>query len=465
MSVSKNSVRTTASGHAVVIGGSMAGLLAARVLADHYQRVTLIERDVFPGVGENRKGVPHGQHLHGFHPRGREILDELFPGFTDAMVAAGAVRCDVLADMRVQIWGSPLMQSPIGLPALWASRPFLEGHVREHVRALPEVTVLDGHSVAGLAASADRRRITGVEVDGPGGTSQFIEAGLVVDASGRGSRTGRWLTELGYEAPAEDRVEIGLGYSTRTYRLRPDALDGDVMILTAATPSSPRLGVLAATEGGRHMVTLGGICGDYPPTDPAEFDEFAASLLFPDISMGLKDAEPVGDTVTFRFPASRRKRYERLRDFPVGLIAIGDAVCSFNPVYGQGMTVAAMEAMTLRQVLATGGIEQPRRYFKAIARTIDIPWDIAVGADLAFPAVTGKRTAKVRMINAYLPRVCAAAEHDPDLAKALTLVFGLKARPQALMRPDRMVRVLRNRHGSAPGSGRKRGGGPNRQWS
>jgi hypothetical protein len=157
-----------------------------------------------------------------------------------------------------------------GSPALLASRPFLEGHIRELVRALPQVTVLDGRSAAGLTATADRRRITGVKVDG----STAIAAELVVDASGRGSRTGLWLTDLGYQAPAEDRIDIGLGYSTRSYRLRPGAVDGDALILTAGTPANPRTGVLAATEGGRHMVTLAGICGDYPPTDPSGFDEF-----------------------------------------------------------------------------------------------------------------------------------------------------------------------------------------------
>lgn len=429
-------------GHAVVMGGSMAGLLAARVLADHYERVTLIERDRFPGLGEHRKGVPQDRHVHGLHVRGREILDELFPGFTDKVAAAGAMRCDALADLRLQIWGHQLRQVPLGSPTLFASRPFLEGHVRELVRELPRVTVLDGHSAAGLTASADRRQITGVKVDGPAGTCAVIHADLVVDATGRGSRTGLWLTNLGYQPPDEDRVEIRLGYSTRTYRLRPDATAGEGLIITGATPANPRFGALAAAEGGRHIVTLAGMLGDYPPTDPAGFDEFASSLLTLDISLALKDADPLDDPVQFRFPASVRKRYERLRDLPAGLIAIGDAVCSFNPVYGQGMTAAAMEALTLRQALQDGTIEQPRRYFKAIALTIDIAWDTAVGGDLAFPEVEGTRTAKVRMINAYLPRVFAAAEQDGELSKALIEVMGMRAQPQGLMRPDRVLRVL-----------------------
>ncbi len=280
-------------------------------------------------------------------------------------------------------------------------------------------------------------------MDGPAGSSTVIGADLVADATGRGSRTGLWLTELGYQPPDEDRCDIRLGYATRTCRLRPDATNGEALILTGATPANPCFGVIGAAEGGRHIVTVGGILGDYPPTDPAGFDEFAASLLTLDISLALKDAEPLDDPVQFRFPASVRKRYERLRDLPTGLIAIGDAVCSFNPVYGQGMTVSAIEALTLRQALRDGTIDEPRRYFRAIARTIDNAWDMAVGGDLAFPGVAGRRTAKVRMINAYLPRMFAAAEHDGELAKALMEVISMRAQPQGLLRPDRALRVLR----------------------
>ena len=433
---------SSAQDHAVVLGGSMAGLLAVRVLADHYQRVTLIERDPLPDFGEHRKGVPHGKHLHGLHPRGGEILDELFPGFTDKVVANGAVHCDLLNDVRFQIWGHQFFKTPGGQPGLLFSRPFLEGHIREYVSGIANVDVRFGHSAGKLIASDDRRRITGVQVDDPAGDSEDMTADLVVDATGRGSRAATWLTDLGYQAPAEDRVEIGVGYTTRHYRLRPDALDGDAMVLSAPTPAIPRGGALAAIEGGRHILTLLGILGDFPPTDSAEFDKFATTLPFDDIPLALKGAEALDDPVPFRFPASVRKRYERLRDFPTGLIVIGDAVCSFNPIYGQGMTVAAMEALTLRQVLQAGMIDQPLRYFKAIARTINNPWDIAVGADLAFPGVEGKRPAMVRMINSYMPRLCAAAEHDRKLAKALILVFGLKDSPQGLMRPDRMLRVL-----------------------
>jgi len=429
---------------ALVLGASFAGLLAARVLSERYEQVVVIERDPLPPIGEHRRGVPHGRHLHGLHPRGREILDELFPGFTGTLTASGAVRCDVLGDLRWQLSGHQLRQASIGLPGLFASRPFLEGHIRAMVQRLPGVSILSQRSVCGLTATPARQAITGVEVDGPdGGVPARIAADLVVDATGRGSRTPVWLGELGYQRPAQDRVEIGLGYATRTYRLRPGAMNGDQMILTAGMPANPRAGVLAVTEGGRHMLTIAGIRGDHPPTDPAGFDAFVAGLPSADIAAAIAGAEPLDDPVPFRFPASARHRYERLTAFPAGLLVIGDAICSFNPVYGQGMTVAATEAMILRGLLARHAVPGARRYFRAITAAIDVPWDIAVGGDLAFPQVPGKRPAKVRLVNAYLPRLHAAAARDETLAEALIRVIGLKDRPEGLLRPDRVLRVLR----------------------
>lgn len=419
----------------------MAGLLAARVLSDHFRKITIIERDALPGIGEHRKGVPQGRHVHGLHPRGLEILDELIPGFSATLADGGAVSGDVLGNLRWQLSGFQLRQEPIGLPVLLASRPFIEGHVRAFVQNLPRVNILAHCAVAGLATTADAARISGVRIYAPAGLTD-LPADLVVDATGRGSRTPRWLSELGYQPPSEDRVEIGLGYATRNYRLRPGAMSGDHLILVGATPANPRYGVLAAAEGGRHILTLAGIRGDHPPTDPEGFDAFAASLSSGDIYATIAGAQPLDDPVPFRFPASTRRRFERLRRLPAGLLVIGDAVCSFNPVYGQGLTVAAMQALTLQRQLANGAVDDPRRYFRAIASVIDVPWDIAVGADLAFAEVPGKRTVKVRLTNAYLPRVHAAATRDAQLAGSLVRVIGLKDRPETLLRPGAILRTL-----------------------
>jgi 2-polyprenyl-6-methoxyphenol hydroxylase-like FAD-dependent oxidoreductase len=430
---------------AVVLGASMAGLLAARVLADAYAQVTVIDRDQLPQADTHRRGVPQGRHLHALLARGQQALEELFPGLTAELVAHGVPTGDVLADGRWYLNGHRLRQTPTGLVALCASRPFVEGHVRGRVRALPNVRFLDACDILGLATTPDRRRVTGARVRrrAESGAEEVLDADLVVDATGRGSRTPLWLEALGYPRPPTEHVRIGLGYATRTYRLPRDALGGDLGVLHAPTPEHPRGGGLLLVEGGRWMVTLAGMLGDHPPTDPDGFLAFARSLGFPDIYQVIRDGEPLDDPVGFRFPASVRHRYERLDRFPDGLLVVGDAVCSFNPIYGQGMTVAALEALALRRHLQRGGQPQPHRFFGDLTHTVDVPWDITVGGDLVFPGVQGRRTVKVRLVNAYLARLHAAAAHDARLASAFMRVAGLVAPPRSLLRPGVAVRVLR----------------------
>jgi 2-polyprenyl-6-methoxyphenol hydroxylase-like FAD-dependent oxidoreductase len=430
---------------AVVLGASMAGLLAARVLADAYGQVTVIDRDELPEASTHRHGVPHGRHIHGLLARGQQALEELFPGLTAELVAHGVPTGDMLANARLYFSGHRLRQTHTGLGLLCASRPVLEGHVRARVRALPNVAFLDRCEVVGLAATADGRRISGARVlrRADGSAEEVLGADLVVDASGRGSRTPLWLQELGYVRPPKEQVRIGLGYVTRTYRLPPDALGGDLAALQAATPEHPRAGALQVLEGDRWMLTLAGILGDHPPTDPDGFLAFARSLRFPDIYETIRDAEPLDDPVPFRFPASVRHRYERLDRFPDGLLVAGDAVSSFNPIYGQGMSVAAVEALALRRHLERGIEPQPRRWFRDLARVVDVPWDMAAGGDLVFPGVQGRRTRKLRLVNAYVARLHAAAAHDAGLASAFIRVAGLVAPPQSLLRPGIVLHVLR----------------------
>lgn len=442
-------MNATGRSHAVVLGGSMAGLLAARALTDRYDRVIVVDRDPLPSTSRSRPGVPHGRHVHGLHPRGLQILEELFPGFTNELLAAGAVSADALDQSRMLLSGHRFRQAPSGLRGVLCSRPLLEGQVRARVRALPQVRVLNA-AITGLTSSPDRDRITGVRIAPSRCPERTIETDLVVDATGRGSRTPLWLTELGYRRPAEDQVQIGIGYATRTFRLRPGALGRDVLVINGGTPEHPRSGTLAAQEGGRHIVTLAGILGDHPPTDRAGFAAFARSLAFPDIADALAGAEALDDGVAFRFPASTRRRYEELAEFPARLLVIGDAVCSFNPVYGQGMTVAALQAATLRAQLATNPVPDPRRWFRAVSRVVDAPWQVAVGADLAFPQVAGRRTTQIRMVNSYLPRLHAGAGVDPALGLAFIRVLGLLDPPETLLRPDHLLRVALARLRTAP---------------
>ncbi|MBE1576310.1 FAD-dependent oxidoreductase [Amycolatopsis roodepoortensis] len=429
---------------AVVLGGSMAGLLAARVLSESYADVVIVDRDELHGVRTARRGVPQGRHVHGLLARGQQILDELFDGFTEAAVEAGVPTGD-LGELRWYFNGRRLSPAHTGLVCVSAARPVLEGLVRDRVEAIGNVRLLDGHTVLGPILSEDRSRVEGVEIrDGASGTDQRLVADLVVDATGRGSRTPAWLTELGYAAPEEDRVRIDLTYTTRVYRL-PDGgpLGDDLSINPVSTPSHPRGAFLSRIEGGKFMVSLTGVLGDSAPTDEAGFMAFAKSLEVPDVYDVMKDAEPLGDAVAFRYPASVRRHYERLTGFPDGLLVVGDAVCSFNPVYGQGMTVAALTALTLRNHLREGKAPEALAFFKDISAEIDVPWQISASGDLSFPGVEGKRPAQVRIANAYMGRVQRAATRDGRVTGTFMRVAGLVEPATTLMKPAMMLRVLR----------------------
>ena len=426
---------------AVVLGGGMGGLLAARVLSDAYSEVLVVDRDQLTGVTEPRRGVPHGRHAHALLARGQQILDDLFPGLTAELTAAGVPAGDLATDLRWYFNGRRLQPGRTGLLSISSTRPVLESHVRQRVSALSGVTFAEQCDIRALVTGPSNR-VTGVRICDADGAERTELADLVIDATGRGSRTPVWLTELGYQRPEEDRVKIGLAYSTRLFRLRRDPYGSDLSINPVASPANPRGAFFPKLPGDMSMLSLTGILGDHPPTDDEGFLAFAKSLPVPDIYEAIQDAEPLDDPVTFRFPASVRRRYERLPSFPEGLLVLGDAVCSFNPVYGQGMTVAAMEAAILRDHLARGRL-RAREFFRDISRVIDAPWDISAGGDLSFPGVEGRRTLKVRLGNAYIARLHAAAASDGSLTAAFMRAAGLVDPPQALMRPSVLLRVLR----------------------
>lgn len=431
-----------APGHAVVLGAGMAGLLAARVLADRYAKVTLVDRDEVRSAEGWRKGVPQGRHLHGLQPRGQQVIEELFPGLTAAAVAEGGQTGDVAADVRVHLGGRQVRKPVSGLVMLSVSRPFLERHVRERVLALPGVELVERCDVLGLLATEARDRVTGVRLAVSGAEAEVV-ADLVVDATGRGSRTPTWLEEWGYGRVEEDGVKIGLGYATRLYRLGSGLPAGEIGINTIASPEVPRGGICTRIEGDRAIVTAYGILGDHPPTDPDGFTAFLASLAVPDLVQALADAEPLTDPVAYRFPTSRRRRYERMRAFPRGLLPIGDSVCSFNPSYAQGMTVAALSALVLREHVRPADPD-PRAYLRDLARrVVDRSWDMMTSSDLGHPRVEGERGPLLRLMNAYTRQVQLAATADDRVAATLMRVSGLVDPPAKLLRPDLVLRVLR----------------------
>lgn len=429
---------------AIVLGGSMAGMFVARVLSDVFTEVLIVDRDALAGVREGRRGVPQGRHAHGLLARGQEILEDFFPGFTAELIAADIPVGDLGGQVRWYFDGHRIRPSGTGLRLVGVARPVLEDHVRRRVRAISNVTFVDSTDVVGPVAAAGADRVTGVRVQGrgPGAVEEVLDADLVVDATGKGSRAPGWLASLGYGTVEEDRVKVGLAYTSRRYRFAVDPFRGDMSINPVATPAHPRGAFLHTLGGGLGILSLTGILGDHPPTDEEGFLAFAKSLPVPDVYDAIVDAEPIGAPVTFKYPASQRRRFEKLARLPQGFLVAGDAVCSFNPVYGQGMASAALQALTLREHLQAGTPE-PRAFFKDIAKVVDVPWEISAGGDLAFPEVEGKRTLKVRMANAFMARLQTAATHDAGLGEAFLRVAGLVDPPQSLMRPSVVLRTLR----------------------
>ncbi|WP_084962429.1 FAD-dependent oxidoreductase [Thermoactinospora rubra] len=423
--------------HAIVIGASMSGLLAAAALHRVATRVTVVDRDTLPEHDAHRRGVGQSRHAHGLLARGREAMEELLPGLTGELLARGALAGDIQEQVRWINDGHRLARGRSGMTGLLVGRPVLEGQVRRRVAALDGVSVRGDLQVTGLLAA--HGSVNGVRL----ANGDVWRTDLVVDASGRGSRTPLWLREIGCRPPAEERVTIGLTYTTREFRRVAAHLGGDLAVVVGPTSEAARAGVALATEGDRWIVTLGGYGGETAPVDLDGFAAYAASLAVPDLHHLVRHAEPVGEPRTYRTPASVRRRYERLDDFPEGLVVVGDAVCAFNPLYGQGMTVAATEAQVLL-TWAGRGARRPRDFFRGISSLVDGPWDIVVGGDLRLPGVEGEITPKVKLVNAYLGRFHAAAAHDPELGRRFLRVANLVDAPPALMSPGTMLRVLRS---------------------
>jgi 2-polyprenyl-6-methoxyphenol hydroxylase-like FAD-dependent oxidoreductase len=382
-------------------------------------------------------------------PRGATALDELLPGFLERLQQDGSVTAANLNRFHFSFNGHVMSQedSPNDVPVYGQSRPFLEAHVLERVRALPHVEVLDGHEVLGLGTVGNRVNGVSVAPHGRADGVRTLDSDLVVVATGRSGRVPLWLEEMGYAAPAEEQVHVDLLYASRRMRLDDDLVGHLDSMLVGPVPHRPTGAGAFRMEDGTWIVTFAGFGGHHPPRDDVAWRRFAAAVSPPAFAKAVEGGEAVTQIVTHRFPANLRRRYDRLDRFPRGLLVVGDAVCSFNPIYGQGMTVAALEALELRSALRHGTDRLAQRFFRAAARPVGNAWQFAVGGDLAMPpdVVPGPRPLPLRAANAYLDRYQAAAERDPVLAWHFLKVTGFDEPTRTLFAPDCLRRVAGDR--------------------
>ena len=427
----------------------MAGLLAARVLSDFYESVTVVERDVLPAGPLQRRGVSQGHHLHQMLSGGVRYLVDFFPGILDELEAAGAT---VLYDPDdptlfhlgvgdVVFCQTGRFKRSDGLTMLMASRPLLESIIRRRVRSIANVSFDEGHDVAEPVVD-DAGRVTGAHVaDRATGVERVVAADLVVDTTGRAARTPAFLAAHGYPRPAERKYSVRLSYSSQFFRL-PVGVRTQPVVLDIPTLATPKGAGLMAYEDGTAIVTVIGLGGLGTPTDLTGLLESVAESFPSDVVAVLRACEPIGDVTTQRYPASVWRRYHGLTRFPPGYLVMGDAVCSFNPLYGQGMTSAALQAAALRTCLTAGTDDLGLRFFRAAARKLAPIWWANRVLDFASNPYDDWRASVQKLVDRGMAKVYAAAATDLVVAETIYRQMQLAGHPTDILRPGMLRRVV-----------------------
>jgi 2-polyprenyl-6-methoxyphenol hydroxylase-like FAD-dependent oxidoreductase len=441
-----------ANSHAIVIGGSMAGLCAARVLSKFYDKVTVIDRDAYPVGAHERPGVPQSRHVHALLMRGRLELDRLFPGFEQTMLERGAIEINFGRDMAALRGDGWAERRPNLITTLFASRVLIEETVRELIRRIANVELIERADAVGFeTVHSDALRVTGVKVNPrDGGASFKLSGDLIVDASGRTTKVPSWIEAMGLPTPPETVVDSHTGYASRWYKTNPERRPKDWwwkgIWIDPGAGSPSTAGVLFPVENDRMIVSLAGIGGHYPPSDEAEFTAKLAQLRSPIIAEEVALAEPLSQIYSYRQMANRWRHYDKWAARLDSFIALGDSSCAFNPVYGQGMTSGALSALILGECLEKNGIndvEVPRKFFKAQARFQAEPWGLATASDFRVPGTEGKRPLMSRVMDPLLGKMFQVANDDPQIGERIGEVINMMKPPSALFEASMLKMVAK----------------------
>jgi 2-polyprenyl-6-methoxyphenol hydroxylase-like FAD-dependent oxidoreductase len=371
---------------------------------------------------------------------GRVTLNDLFPGFGEAVQAEGGLKLDMSDDVVWHDRGGVAAETDADLPALYASRPLFEHVVRERIRGFADIAIRDGCNFISYEHDDEENRITGVQFRDEDGVTTTLDATMTLDATGRTSQTPQWLERHGYPTPDVERVSVDVTYSTVRITRPADEQRG---VLIAPEPHRPRGAAMLPIEEGRWEVLLQGLHGERAPVDPEPFRDWAETLPLDDIATQLRDQEWVSGIQRYPFPASIRRRYHTLSEFPDGLAVTGDAIASFNPVYGQGMSVAALDALALHHELADGVDGLGPRLFRQVSAIVDEAWQTSVTGDFMFEQTEGPKPFGTDLLNRYADRLVRRSHDDGELTKAFLRVFRLERPATSLLHPRILWRVLR----------------------
>ena len=435
---------------AVVVGAGIGGLTAACALSDHFGTVTVLERDELAATACPRAGTPQDRHVHALLAGGLRALSDLFPGFQDDLLRVGAVPLSTGRDVRVERPGfDPFPARDLGVMTYAASRPLIELALRQRVERLPGISLKPRCRATELVATADGSTVSGVRCETTDGQEAVLDADLVIDASGRGALTLALLQATGRSPAPETTIGVDIGYATATYDIPPDAGRRWQGVMTfPQAPQDSRGALMLPQEHQRWLLGLGGRGDDKPPGDEAGFLDFARHLRTPTIYNAILDARRVGEIARYVFPQSRWRNFQKVADFPRGLLPMGDAICTFNPIYGQGMSVAAQEAVLLRSVLARHGVSNnalaalPQAFFAALPPLLEAPWAMAAIPDFIFPQTMGLRPPELARDLRFGFAMMRLAARRPDVHKLAVEVQHLLKPRRALRNPLMLARVM-----------------------
>jgi len=429
---------------AIVIGGSVAGMFAARTLADFYEKIIVIEKDERSDTYSTRKGVPQGAHGHVLLKSGEEILERMFPGILDEMRQNGSFESDFAENVSWFHHGCSKVNYHSGVSITQQSRPFLEGHIQRKLEKLSNIEFIYNCKVKKLLLNA-QKEIKGIQAQYSDGSLVEFDTDLVIDASGPASLTPRWLEEWGFKVPDKTEVKIDLFYASMIFKeLSPCARDWHSLLVYPNPPDMDRGGSISPIEGDRYHVMLLGYGDNSPPRDLTDFLQYAKSLDQPYVFEAIKNGVADSGIQVYRFPALQRYHYEKLSEFPPGLLIFGDAFCRLDPLFAQGMSIAAKEAELLRKMLRK--YDNKKRltlhFHRQTSRIIDVPWLIALTEDFRFRSTSGKKPMGLSFLQWYVKKVVYACEHNKDVYGQFMKVLHLKAHPASLFKPNLFAGVL-----------------------